>query len=353
MVAAGLGIIALVPVATALGDDDPSEDAGRSIEAATALGNSFTYQGRLLDGGSPANGTYDLRFILFDAESGGAQVGAINTREDVTVTNGLFAVELDFGAAAFGADARWVEIAVRPGSGTGTAGFTILSPRQPVSPTPFALYAKAAASIALPFLASGSEDGATDEIEGLMTIEQAGTGIAITGSRTSTDPSAYPAILGVNAGGGAGVQGESTADDGYGVAGFAEGADSLGGYFSGPTGLKAVSTESTGTGLEVGGALRVSGTTPTAFVHEVDVAGNTCGGGDDFITIIDNPLTNDDPDAILLVTLRNPITTVQPISVSYDDSTCTEAEDKWAIVAPALFADGDEINVLVIKVTAP
>jgi len=29
--------------------------------------SGFTYQGRLTDGGTPANGNYDLQFVLFDA----------------------------------------------------------------------------------------------------------------------------------------------------------------------------------------------------------------------------------------------------------------------------------------------
>jgi hypothetical protein len=39
-----------------------------------ALGTTFTYQGRLADTGSAANGVYDLRFALYDALSGGAQM---------------------------------------------------------------------------------------------------------------------------------------------------------------------------------------------------------------------------------------------------------------------------------------
>jgi hypothetical protein len=34
-----------------------------------SVGTAFTYQGRLTDGGTPANGTYDLRFRLFNAPS--------------------------------------------------------------------------------------------------------------------------------------------------------------------------------------------------------------------------------------------------------------------------------------------
>ena len=205
-VMAALGIVAIVPVASALGDGPGEPD--RNIEAASALGTGFTYQGRLTDAGSPANGTYDLRFILYDAETAGAAVGSTVSKEDVAVSNGLFSVDIDFGAAAFNGDARWVEIAVRPGSATGS--HTVLSPRQPISPAPYALFAKAAAGIAVPFSANGTSAGAPSSTTGLFTVTQTGTGIAIAGNRTSTDSSLYPGVLGTNAGGGAGVQGEST-----------------------------------------------------------------------------------------------------------------------------------------------
>jgi len=34
---------------------------------ANAQGSAFTYQGRLVDNGAAANGTYDLQFVLRDA----------------------------------------------------------------------------------------------------------------------------------------------------------------------------------------------------------------------------------------------------------------------------------------------
>jgi len=42
---------------------------GTFVLETTALGQgtAFTYQGRLTDGGSPANGGYDLRFSIYDA----------------------------------------------------------------------------------------------------------------------------------------------------------------------------------------------------------------------------------------------------------------------------------------------
>ena len=100
-------------------------------------GTGFTYQGKLIDGGVPANGTYDFQFRLFDALISGNQVGSTITQPGVTVTNGLFTVQLDFGNV-FNGTALYLEIGVRPGSSSGS--YTTLSPLQPLSPTPYALY---------------------------------------------------------------------------------------------------------------------------------------------------------------------------------------------------------------------
>jgi hypothetical protein len=106
-----------------------------------AIGSAFTYQGRLTDGGDAANGTYDLRFSLYDAAAGGGQVGLAVTNTSMAVSNGTFTVLLDFGASAFDGAARWLEVAVRQG----TNDFTVTSPRQPVTPTPYAITATALA----------------------------------------------------------------------------------------------------------------------------------------------------------------------------------------------------------------
>jgi N-acetylneuraminic acid mutarotase len=105
---------------------------------AAPLGSAFTFQGSLHESGQPANGTYEFEFVLFDAATGGSGLGPVNTREEIAVTNGLFTVQLDFGPAAFDGNARWLEISVKNDL-TGAAG--ILSPRTPISPTPYALMA--------------------------------------------------------------------------------------------------------------------------------------------------------------------------------------------------------------------
>ena len=97
---------------------------------------TFTYQGRLTDGGTPANGNYDLQFALFDSVTGGSQFGSVQTISNVSVSNGGFTVQLDFGAAAFPGANRFLEISVRL---AGSGSFTTLSPRQQITSTPYAI----------------------------------------------------------------------------------------------------------------------------------------------------------------------------------------------------------------------
>lgn len=101
-------------------------------------GTSFTYQGELLYQGALANGSFDFQFSLHDASGGGAQVGSTITKSGVTVTEGRFTVQLDFGSGIFTGDARWLEIAVQTAGGS---GYTTLTPRQELTPAPYAIHA--------------------------------------------------------------------------------------------------------------------------------------------------------------------------------------------------------------------
>lgn len=102
------------------------------------LSTAFTYQGQLKKGGNPINGICDFRFSLWNAASGGTQIGTTLYRASVPVNNGLFTVQLDFGTGAFRGDARWLEIAAKC---TGDADYVVLYPRQSLTPAPYALYA--------------------------------------------------------------------------------------------------------------------------------------------------------------------------------------------------------------------
>ncbi|QYK47128.1 MAG: hypothetical protein KF838_10075 [Phycisphaeraceae bacterium] len=119
-----------------------------SNAAAQPVGNGFTYQGELRNAGIVANGTYDLRFRLYDALASGAQVGPSLCVDNVPIADGKFTVELDFGTV-FAGSTRYLEIDVRQdtglGCGSGT-GFVTLAPRQRIATTPYAAYALTAAS---------------------------------------------------------------------------------------------------------------------------------------------------------------------------------------------------------------
>ncbi len=112
---------------------------------AVTMGTGFTYQGRFMDGGNPADDTYDFEFKLYDALTGGSQQGSTVHSGDVDVEDGYFTVELDFGSSVFGGDARWLQIGVRPGESAGA--YTTLAPRQEVTPGPYSLYAEHTAGI--------------------------------------------------------------------------------------------------------------------------------------------------------------------------------------------------------------
>ncbi len=113
--------------------------------ASQAQSTAFTYQGKLNDGGVPANGNYDFEFKLFDALSAGAQQDSTVTLSTVPVSSGVFTVNLDFGACptCFNGAARFLQISVKPSSG---GSFTTLTPRQQITSAPYAIKSQNAAS---------------------------------------------------------------------------------------------------------------------------------------------------------------------------------------------------------------
>jgi hypothetical protein len=256
-------------------------------EPQAGIGTGFTYQGKLTDGGVPADGDYDFQFILYDAASGGGQVGSTLTTEDSLVSDGLFTVGLDFGDV-FDGTALWLEVGVREGSSTGA--FTTLSPRQPLTPAPYAINAdyldgqdatvfSNAAHDHWGQLWSGSGTGLTlsgsdigiwgnGNISGVRGQTDSADGHGVFGLATATsglndgvfglsDSTTGIGVLGnanATSGFNYGVFGESSSTDGTGVHGEVSAA-------SGTTfGMKGVSVSTSGTGVN-GWATATSGTT--------------------------------------------------------------------------------------------
>ena len=137
-----------------------------------AQATGFTYQGKLGDAGAPANGNYDFQFKLFDQATGGTQQGSTltntgPTNTGLTVVNGGFTVQLDFGANFPGGanGDRYLETSVRLHSADpNSPAYSTLSPRQQIRSTPYAIRSLAAAT--------------ADNVSGVVSVANGGTGSA-------------------------------------------------------------------------------------------------------------------------------------------------------------------------------
>jgi hypothetical protein len=109
---------------------------------AQPIGSAVTYQGELRQNGTPVGGPVNLSFQLFDAAAAGSQIGPTITLNNTPTTGGRFTVQLDFGSGAFSPGVqRWLAI---------TANGVLLTPRQPITASPFSLYSSS------PFQLSGT-----------------------------------------------------------------------------------------------------------------------------------------------------------------------------------------------------
>jgi hypothetical protein len=222
--------------------------AGTGAGPLAAVGSGFTYQGRLKDGGNPANGQYDLLFTLYDDLTAGSQVGVPITVTNQAVTDGLFTLQLDFGSPAFQGSARWLEIAA---SQAGGGSFTTLSPRQALTAAPYALSLMPGAVI---------------------------TGTGGTAMLTANNGNGN-GIYGISNGGGAGVYGLSPATNGYGVIGEADnGANAYGVWGLSTNGNGVYGTSSGGSGVS-GRSNSGDGVYGYTSGHAAGVVGQTVGGG--------------------------------------------------------------------------
>ena len=114
------------------------------VFTAPAQGTAFTYQGRLNDGGSPASGTYDFRFRLASDPLANNYIGSPYLTNGIAVTGGLFAARPDFGPGIFTGSNYWLEVDVRT---NGAGIYTALTPLQPLTPTPYAVFANSSSNL--------------------------------------------------------------------------------------------------------------------------------------------------------------------------------------------------------------
>jgi len=246
----------------------PTPPAGQGSAPAAAVGTGFTYQGRLTAGGNPANGQYDFRFTLFDALTGGNQIGNQLSLANQTVSGGLFTVSLDFGASAFQGDARYLQIEVRQ---TGGGTYTLLTPRQPLTPAPYALGLRPGATIsgalASP-LFTANNTGSNTGVYGASSSGSGGEFSSATGYGVHASGG-----TGVYATGGNGIYSIGTASNGVGLWGVANTGTTAKGVYGTSTsgfGIYGSSTAANGAG--------VYGTSTSSYGVSGAATGSTGGG---------------------------------------------------------------------------
>jgi hypothetical protein len=128
-------------IVTILEDLVVANDLHLNLHPHTPLSLAFTYQGVLKHQGRPVTGSYDMRFSLWadpDSTQADYQLGSTQTILAVDVSDGLFTVLLNsegqFGPGVFADFARWLQIEVK---GPQDPDFTLLSPRQLITPGPY------------------------------------------------------------------------------------------------------------------------------------------------------------------------------------------------------------------------
>jgi len=153
---------------------------------------TFTYQGQLNQTGQPANGNFTLTFSLWNSLASGAQIGGDVVISPVTVVDGIFTVSLDFGAAPFNGQNRWLEIEVNG---------QVLAPRQLISHSPYSIQTRGIFVNDAGRVGIGTTSPAADlEVDGTVSDE---TGLLIrapggaTGQVAVSSPGGEPGIIGV------------------------------------------------------------------------------------------------------------------------------------------------------------
>lgn len=276
---AGSKASAALPTSSVTLQAGQQQPAGGGAAPLAPVGSAITYQGRLKDGVNPANGQYDLTFKLYDAATGGAQVGNTVTILNKTITEGLFTVQFDFGASAYSSEARWLEIAVRPAGG---GSYTTLSPRQPLTAVPYAMS-----------LATGSTGAViSGTLPGPALIVTNTSGIGVYGAGNTSNGSGVYGVGNVGVEGysssNIGVYGASsyigvfgTTTNGTGVRGTSTGGYGVFGISTNNSAIYGTSTNSTGVRGEAvsqhGGLFTNSST--TGFAALQGIASGTPGYG--------------------------------------------------------------------------
>jgi hypothetical protein len=316
--------------------------AGSVAQGAAPATGTVPYSGQLSDDlGQPvADGAYAFRFALYDDAQGGNLLWS-ETQSGVAVKGGVFTTQLGNVAAlpeAARAKSVWLAVSVR---GPDETAFTALSPRQSLDVAVASAPSSPAASAACAHDHFGeSWSGSTTVYGTAFEVEnKVGGGTGIKG------------IANIGFGVKYGVYGESlddngvygNTDSGFGVYGnSAQNGKGVVGYSN--TGVGVLASSNSGPAILIDGGISVEGAgidsdTPV-FIHKVNTATNICSGSiiQLYSTVIDNPFTNNQPNAILIVTPNfgaNNVGVAPAVGIPavYYDATnqCGKGTGKWVI----------------------
>jgi hypothetical protein len=105
-------VLALVWAVSTVLAQEPDGGAGITGVQGGSPVVTMTYQGRLQDGGSPANGLYDFTLSVWSDGLGGNQLGATQVYDDIVVQDGLFTIYFTPGDTneVFNGSDRWLEV---------------------------------------------------------------------------------------------------------------------------------------------------------------------------------------------------------------------------------------------------
>jgi len=323
--------------------------AGMAIaQGSQPVSGTIPYPGQLSDNaGQPVpDGAYDFTFALYDAADGGNLLWS-ETQSGVLVQNGAFTALLGSGSPLPGGiqanGGYWLAVGVR---GPEEAEFTALEQRQELSTG----------------TSSATADAACPHDHFGETWTGTGTGLNLTSDGVGGE-TLYVNTTGDYDGVRAYSHGTDIGDAGLKGLNLASGSGVYGSAAAAGVGVRANNNSATGTALSIQqGAFRVEGagvgTSTTVFVHQAQTGagGNMCPALAN-TTVINHPLTNGDPNAILIITINGGTmgSVVAPnspeMAVSYDTNNMCGFGQRWLIanLSYSAIPNGTKFNVMVVK----